>query len=79
MERIWGVLIFAKNVTTWSMKLPSERKTFPSKTDDLSLITRTHSIKGKKKSSVMLTEFIVTTVCAVVNIMIKNKESSCLW
>lgn len=78
MERIWGVLIFAKNVTTWSMKLPSERKTFPSKTDDLSLITRTHSIKGKK-SSVMPTEFIVTTVCAVVNIMIKNKESSCLW
>lgn len=49
MERIWGVLIFSKKVTTWSMKLPSERKTFPSKTDDLSLITRTHSIKGKKK------------------------------
>lgn len=51
MERIWGVLIFAKKVTTWSMKLPSERKTFPSKTDDLSLITRTHSIKGKKKAA----------------------------
>lgn len=49
MERIWGVLIFAKKVITWSMKFPSERKTFPSKTDDLSLITRTHSIKGKKK------------------------------